>query len=303
MSINTNIGTNLGVMNPSSVEGQTKESANHSAVSTQSHSHISNRVISYNNLIAGVSYNNSDIGYNNLIDKVAIQFANSITTTNLASELAEFPKLQRMVTLHFVKGPFYKLFSQIETGDHLISFTAPNQKTTRWAGAILDQFGLYSRGMRRSVEEKRKSMEENYSDVITLKSTNATHDVKTGSGLREIIEKPVLGMSGTMFINGFPKVVIQSLIVNESEKRAVLTMLAIFHDIEDELVSHLISPLVEIVRGYCDWTDTGLEARQRVGTDEEIEIVLAAVYSSGLALASASINLRADRDVVLAAIR
>lgn len=282
MSINTNIGTYLSmtISAEPEAEGEIKERGNHLAVTVSPHT-------------------NSN----------SASTINDVVTTSLSLELSQYPKLRSKITLIHYTVPASVLTSHPDLGDHMLTFTSPNaKKTIRWAGAILDEFGLHSRGKRQDREEKilleevNKEHDSNYSELFVLKSKNATFDLETGSGLRKEISKPVFGM--TPSVSGSPKTV-KSLIINGPEKEAVLKMLSIFQDIEEEIESHMISPLVEIVRSYCDWTDTGLENRQamdRMRNDREI--ALAAVNcGGGLALAYASNRLRDDRDFALAAVR
>lgn len=213
--------------------------------------------------ILGVNYlaiegENKERGNSLKIDSHA-NISNSDSTVNNISETSLSSKLQKLLTVIYDTS-----VSNPEIRSCYISFKSPSLKTSRWAGAILDEFGVYSRAGEK-VKQTRKLVETNYPDQFVFRSINAINEQKTGSAVKRIIEKPVFGLSGTITIKGSLKVVINTLIVNESDKRAVLAMLAVFQDIEDEMVEYLrASPLVEIVRGYCDWTDTGLEIRQKI---------------------------------------
>lgn len=182
----TPINTNSGIVNFSSDEGEIKERENNLSMTAHaSHAHSSN--------------------------------SSSVISAHLSSELNEFPKLQRIVTLtfessipdiHFLKGPYYHLSFDA----HFLSL--PNTKdcikTSRWAGAILES-GKFKYPI-------------------------------WGS-------KTYTGISVLMF--------------KELDKKIALTMLSALIDIEDTFENLVPIPqLVNIIRGYCDWTDTGLERRQ-----------------------------------------
>lgn len=294
MSINSTSGVNF-----SSIAEEIKERGNNlPVVSVRDHTYISNSV--------SPSISNSVL-------PSSVPQVPAISSPNEPG-LSDYPQLQSIVTLSILTDPkIYNSFpATTKIGNNLIVFNRTNFRiTTLWAGAILDEFGLHSRSLGVK-QELQKADRETYA-WYTLKSKNASSDCVTGSGLRGKITKPVFGISDIMMVNNTPKLVIQSLIVNDSEKRVVLTMISVLKDIEDAFATHLrIPPLVDIVQSYCDWTDTGLEKRQASEKMNDLAMVSylitdrifarAAVREPGLALNYAIEVLRSDGNIALAAI-
>lgn len=286
MSINLTSGTNLS----SIAEGEIRERGNNLPVgSVRDHTYISNSV-----------------------SPSSVPQVPAISSPNEPG-LSDYPQLQNIVTLSILTDQNqYNSLPATKIGNNLIVLNRTNFRiTTQWAGAILDEFGLHSRSLGVK-QELQKADRETYA-WYTLKSKNASSDCVTGSGLRGKITKPVFGISDIMMVNNTPKLVIQSLIVNDSEKRVVLTMISVLKDIEDAFATHLrIPPLVDIVQSYCDWTDTGLEKRQASEKMNDLAMVSylitdrifarAAVREPGLALNYAIEVLRSDGNIALAAI-
>lgn len=283
MSINPTSNVNFSSID----EGEIKERGNIlPVVSVRAGTHISNSV-SPSSVITPLPAipPSSELGdYPNLKGIVILK-----------RKLSHFKLLEKTVTvvenvlLNFVGSYSTEPY---KSGDIILSFDKTSYETsTRWAGAILDEFGLSSRSLKSNQSLTGSNIHDEDYSKYTLRSKNALNDKKTGTGSRSTISKPVFGISDHIIVNNTQKFVIQSLIINSSEKTVVLKMLSAFKDIEDAFASHLpIPPLVEIVRGYCDWTDTGLEKRQEIEKNPESDenltesqrIIFAAVRQNGL---------------------
>lgn len=197
----------------------------------------------------------------------------------LSKELKAYPKIQEISTLIFSSG--FHLQFNIENpqfpqiielcGRFSLVFNNPNDQTERWVGAILDEMGVESRGFSWLSGLTSKTI-NNFmilSSTFASRSKNSINELKTGTG-DKVIKSPVWGHFDTntnqivRVGTPVPKKIVRALIFNETEIKIVLSMLSILKDIDDEFESHFPKVLINIMREYYDWTDTGGEDRNRI---------------------------------------
>lgn len=201
----------------------------------------------------------------------------------LAQELNSYPKLQDLAYLTLTRKLPFEWDQKVRNprlvsicGSLSLVFKNPNAKTERWAGAILDELGyksvamniMYIGSLRLFKNVSICKIEEELFAPFLSSSKNSIQDKYTGTGEKaNAIVNTVWGIclnKETQLLTQScdPKRVIKSLIFNDKEKPVVLLMISILRDIEDEMERSLPPVLVDIIREYYDWTDTGSERRE-----------------------------------------
>lgn len=194
------------------------------------------------------------------------------TEKELAQELSQYPKLQKIMDLTLTdKFPFQwdpklKETPQIGIcGRYSLVFKQPDAKTTRCAEAVLDEMGNGSAHIDVDVEHRCNKLTP-YFASSSNKNVNYVYKIDTGITKKGEVVDPVWGIAidkkTAMIVKpNNPNHSIKALVFNNKEKKVVLAMLSYLYDIEEELESHLIAPIVDIIRSYTDWTDIVAEKR------------------------------------------
>lgn len=213
----------------------------------------------------------------------------------LANKLYDFPKLKLIADVVYSEGFSIKPDEKLKQiggpilrqppsffGKYCLIFKEPNAKTERWAGAVLDELSNNSLAMikiskgifKETIDIRGSYISKNYEHSkdfpiahFIMNSVNHVDDKLSGSGEKtNDIKSPVFGIG----IDKTTKLMVPAiernrwikvLVFNSTETKTVMTILSLLQDFEDQIETLFPKPLVEIIRQYHDWVDTGSETR------------------------------------------